>query len=93
VFEKREDLGKQILTRQIPNTYASLEPPSKAYPEGRTVMMWPFDQQVNWVRLFVSRNIADKPTWVDCDENPVLAQVIAQTYGCPTQRPKRWKRG
>jgi hypothetical protein len=56
-------------------------------------MMWPFDQQVNWVRLFVSRNIADKPTWVDCDENPVLAQVIAQTYGCPTQRPKRWKRG
>lgn len=33
---------------------------------------------------------ADPPAWVECDDRPTLAALIADHYGCPVGRPDDW---
>lgn len=81
----RKDLGNQVTTLSIPSTYTV----ETKYGDQ---VMWPPDEQISTVRMFVSSHFADKPTWVESDDRALQA-LVANIYGCREGRPKNWKRG
>lgn len=83
---RRKDLGDQITTVSLPDTYIALE------KDGSSTAQWSLDQQIATVKQFVSLHFATKPVWVESDDK-ILAQVVSSMYDCPLGRPKNWKNG
>lgn len=53
---------------------------------------WPMEEQLAAIRTFIRMHTDAAPAWVESD-NELLAQFVAQQYGCPVGRPKNWKVG
>lgn len=75
----RPELGRQVTTMFLVETDIN-EQPSLPMNVAMAVRFWANDSD-------------QPPSWVECPENDLLAQVIAQHFGCPVGRPKKWKAG
>lgn len=41
--------------------------------------------------LWVSHSSAPAPAWVECDDDPALAEAISLITDCPVGRPEDWE--